>query len=329
MSDAAEKIEDQEPQATLGDALRAAFDEQAASESVEESAEPEAGEADVEAEAPQEAEVSAEPEVVPPEHWSDEDKQAFMQMDESGREWALRLEANAHKGIEEKATELKQYRDAFEPYKHLIPAGVSESQVIQQLLNAQAILQKNPVEGVKWLMRSYGVDEKQLMPSETPVADDDLYVDPQVKALQEKIELMQKQAEDRQSEAEQRRQNALYAEVQKFQNEVDDAGQLKHPHFQAVQGVMAGLINSGRAEDLEDAYAQAIWSVPEYREQELARQAKERAEAELQKKREAAEAAEKASKSVKGKTSAKAPTKPATIADDLAANYEKSIRGEL
>jgi hypothetical protein len=267
-------------------------------------------------------------EVAPPEHWSDEDKQAFVAMDESGREWALRLESNFHKGIEEKSKELKKFRDAIEPYKHLVPPGVAEEQVVQQLLNAQAYLQQNPVEGIKWLMQSYGVDEKQFAPAETPV-EDDLYIDPQVKALQDQIAELKRSNESSLQKAESERQRAYFAQIQSFKDETDDNGELLHPHFQAVSPVMSGLLTSGRAQTMEDAYQQAVWAVPEYREAEVERKIREHAEKQRQATQEAAEKAEKASKTVKGKQSANAAPKPRTMLDDLAENYEKSIRGDL
>lgn len=309
-----------EEQQSLTDALTAEFEKQAASDAPSEEDVAETVEAE-----PTEEVVD---EVTPPEHWSDEDKQAFVTMDESGREWALRLEANAHKGIEEKSLELKQFRDAFEPYKHLVPPGVSEAQVIQNLLNAQAVLQRSPVEGIKWLMRSYGVDEKQFNPTDT-VPDDDVYVDPEVRNLTQKVNQLTERAQNDLQRAEQERQQQVYAEIVKFRDTTDDDGNVLYPHFAQVQGVMAGLMQSGRAIDMESAYAEAVWAIPEYRDAVIAKQTKELAEKEMAASSVAAKKAIKAATSVSGKSSSKKSTGPRTVADSLAENYDKSIRGEL
>ena len=309
-----------EEQQSLTDALTAEFEKQAASDAPSEEDVAETVEAE-----PTEEVVD---EVTPPEHWSDEDKQAFVTMDESGREWALRLEANAHKGIEEKSLELKQFRDAFEPYKHLVPPGVSEAQVIQNLLNAQAVLQRSPVEGIKWLMRSYGVDEKQFNPTDT-VPDDDVYVDPEVRNLTQKVNQLTERAQNDLQRAEQERQQQVYAEIVKFRDTTDDDGNVLYPHFAQVQGVMAGLMQSGRAIDMESAYAEAVWAIPEYRDVVIAKQTKELAEKEMAASSVAAKKAIKAATSVSGKSSSKKSTGPRTVADSLAENYDKSIRGEL
>jgi hypothetical protein len=277
---------------------------------------------DVSAEAEPAKEVKAD-EVSPPKHWSDEDKEAFKAMDEGGREWALRLETNASKGIEKKSAELKTLRDAFEPYKHLFPAG-SEAQAIQQLFNAQVSLQTNPVEGIKWLMRSYGVDEKQFAPS-TEATDE--FQDPDVAALRAEIKELKTNSERNAQTAQVTQQNAMIAEINQFRD-AEDNGELLHPHYQEVVGVMSGLMQSGRADSLENAYEQAVWSLPEYRDSEVKKLSAEKAEADLKERTKEAEKAEKAAKTVTGANGATLETKPETLRDSLEAAYEQSVRGE-
>ena len=309
-------------QQSLAEALKAEFDKAVEEPQEEPEEEPE------QELAAEEPEVEAE-EVSPPEHWSDEDKTVFMELDERGRKFALSREKQFSKGIEEKSNELKTYREAIEPYKHLIPPGVSEAQVITQLLNAQSLLQRNPVEGVKWIMQSYGVDEKQFAPTEAVTTEDDPYVDPQMKALQDKIDQLTQQSEDRVKGAEIDRQNAMLAEIQRFQTETDDAGELLHPHFNNVYPVMAGLLQSGSAADMQEAYDKAVWAVPEYREHEVEKKATEFAEKQLAEKKAEAEKAAKAGKTVTGKKSAQEPTKPKTLAEELQENLRKSEAGQL
>lgn len=277
---------------------------------------------DVSAEAETESVKTVE--VSPPKHWSDEDKEAFTAMDDSGRNWALRLEANASKGIEKKSAELKTLRDAFEPYKHLFPAG-SEVAALQQLFNAQNSLQTNPVEGIKWLMRSYGVDEKQFAPS-TEATDE--FQDPDVAALRAEIKELKTTSERNAQNAQNTQQNAMIAEINQFRDAEDD-GEKSHPHFNEVSGVMSGLMQSGRADSLEVAYEQAVWSLPEYRDSEVQRLAAEKAESDLKERTVIAKKAEKTAATVTGANGATLEKKPATLTDALNEAYEKSVRGEL
>jgi len=306
--------EEVEEEVSLSDALSAAYDTDTAEESV--------AEADSQEE---------EEEVVPPEHWSREDQEAFRKMDKSGRDWALRLESNFTKGIEEKSRELKRFRDVIEPHKSLFPADVDETTIVQRLLNAQAFLQQNPVEGIKWLMKSYGVDEKQFRSTDGAVKqeEDDPYADPQVKALKEQVRQLTESQNAEARKAEMERQNALTAQIVQFKNAENDDGSLKHPHFDQVKSVMAGLIQSGRADTLEKAYDQAVWAVPEYRDSVVEQKAKEKAEESLREKAKIAEEAKKKARAVNGRSSAKTPEKPKTMTQALEEAYEKSIRGEL
>ncbi len=59
-----------------------------------------------------------------------------------------------------------------------------------------------------------------------------------------------------------RRQRMIDAQevLAAFANARDDAGELKHPHYEAVKAVIGALLGSGVASDLESAYEQAIWS---------------------------------------------------------------------
>jgi len=55
--------------------------------------------------------------------------------------------------------------------------------------------------------------------------------------------------------------DSLTSEVQKFASNT-----AKYPHFEACRGTMAQLLESGLAQDLDEAYGKAEWMVPEVRE---------------------------------------------------------------
>jgi len=310
---------------SLGEALSAAYDAQTAEPAVADETPPETEGASASDETEPEASSA---DLAPPEHWSAEDKESFLAMDESGRRWALRLEANAHKGIQAKSEELKRLRGPIDEFKHLFQ-GVDEAEGIRRLLNAQAVLQRNPVEGLRWLMQNLGVDEKQFIPSQKQPEDDDPFVDPAVKALKQEVQKLRADAENRQRNAQTAQYNAMVAEIQAFQNAADEQGNPLHPHAQQVMPTMAGLLQAGRATDLEDAYQKAVWALPEYREQALTQQVQEKLKEELAKTQKVADDAKKKAPVVNGRSSGKQAPKDATLRDSLSENYDKSMRGEL
>lgn len=310
---------------SLADALGAEFDRQTA-EPVE-AAPPVETQAKEDVSASDETDPEASTEdIAPPEHWSDEDKAAFLAMDESGRQWALRLEANAHKGIQAKSEELKRLRGPIDEYKHLFQ-GIDETEGLRRLLNAQQILQRNPTEGLRWLMKNLGVDEKQFAPQPQTPADDP-FVDPEIKALREKVKSLESNAETQLRNQQAARQNEMLARIQQFTSATDDQGNLMYPHAQKAFPTMAGLLQAGRATDLEDAYNQAIWALPEYRDEVIARQVEQKAKDELAKRVKDADEAKQKARAVNGKGSAKQPPKDQSVYDALSEAYDKSVRGE-
>lgn len=144
------------------------------------------------------------------------------------------------------------------------------------------------------------------------------YVDPRYEEMQRQMQAYQAQLEQtqgyltQQQQAQQRAQVEPYLrQIEEFQNATNEDGTPKHPYFQQVFPQMAELIRSGQSSDLESAYNEAVWAIPDARESLLAQQAK--AKAEQQNKE--ADKAEQAAKRVTAKSSGSKP--------------RKSIRSEL
>ncbi len=85
--------------------------------------------------------------------------------------------------------------------------------------------------------------------------------------------------------------------ISSFVSAVDDAGALKHPHYEAVKGVIGNLLRSGMASDLESAYEQAVWMNKDIRGELM----KAQTESELKTKADEAQKARQAGFNPKGK----------------------------
>ena len=308
---------------SIGASLDAAMDAQM--ESSEETDNVEI--ASKEAEGTVETEVEAVPEVVPPEHWSKDDQAAFVNWDQSTRDVTLRMDANFTKGLEEKANSLKRYADAIEPYRSLF-AGGDEIQAIERLFQAQAYLGQNPVEAIKWLAKSYGVDE-QFSSSQGEVKEDDPYIDPEVKRLRAELTKTQDDQTLRDRQLAHQQNNARLAVITEFKNAKDEQGKELHPNFDHLQPIMAGLLQSGRVADMEEAYQEAIKTMPEYIDSKIEARLKDESEKESKRLAEEADAAQKAKPVVNGKSDAKATPTKQSLEDALNENFDKSVRGEL
>lgn len=158
----------------------------------------------------------------------------------------------------------------LDPYMSTIQMqGQTPDQYMQTVLATADNLYKNPQETIKYLAAQYGVSfGEQSKESEE-------WVDPQVKALQEKIEQMeqankqsqfqqQQQTYQQQQSQAQAVQQQQQAAIESFKTATDGEGALKHPHFQDedVQQAMIFFGQQAQAKgeqpDPQALYSQAV-----------------------------------------------------------------------
>lgn len=147
-------------------------------------------------------------------------------------------------------------------------SGLDEFSGIQTLLAAQDVLERNPVEGISWLARSYGVNLQQLAGQTTqlqpgaegqpaPTAAPDLqaaltpYLE-QVRTLEQQLQAIT-QGNEAAKLADAR------AEVEAFKSKPENL------YFENVKEDVSRRLESGAAATLADAYEQAIWASAEIR----------------------------------------------------------------
>ena len=200
----------------------------------------------------------------------------------------MRRSEEMHKGLEqyrEKAQFGESVQRAIAPYAQNIQAsGVTPDIAVASLFQADHMLRNGTQEQksamfIK-LARDYGVDMNMAGQMQNTV-------NPEVYALQSQLQQMQGWIRQ-QSEARDRQEGeSLNREIQRF------ASDPKNVHFEMVRNEMAGLLQSGIASNLEDAYERAIYANPSVRARVLAEQ---QAKADAARKADAAQKAEAAKK---------------------------------
>lgn len=190
-----------------------------------------------------------------PSSWKTDIAQKWSDLPSEVRAEINRREADYHKGIES----YKEYsrvgqvmEQAISPYMRNIEAsGVQAPQAIHQLLKVEDALRNgDPVTKAQTLVnmaQQYGIDIAGLQNVPKP--------DPQVVQLQQRLDAQNAQFQQYQ----QRDQEVVLSEIEKFKNDPSNV------HFEAVQGDMALLLQSNRAESLKDAYDKAVWMRPDIR----------------------------------------------------------------
>lgn len=245
----------------------------------------------------------------PPKTWRPEAAAKFATLPPEVQQEVLKREEDIFKGLESYKADAsigKALKGVVQPYMHIFRAqGVDPMQQVSGLMRAHVALATGTPEQkqqfFQHLAKEYGVD----LGGEAP------YIDPQVAGLQKQLADLQSRLNGReQQEAEQAR-SKLQAEIDAF------ASDPAHQYFDEVANDIAGLLRSGAAKGLKDAYDKAIWANPITRAKEQARLT---AEAEAKAKAEAAERAKQARKAtganVKSSAKAASGTAPLGSIDD-------------
>lgn len=273
-----------------------------------------------------------------PEHWSSEDRETFSTQSEEVKTYLLKRHNEMESGFTKKSQELAeqrksvdsltQFMDKWEP--HTSSLGVPLVNGLEALLNHDRQLRTGTPEQKTQLLlqlaQQYGISMN------TPQVEDE-YTDPQLKTMQDQINMLNGNltARDQQAQqvVEQQRLSAVneaQAAVTTFKEVKDDSGNLKFPHFGTLEKDITALVQAGQAgtgdfnSQLEAAYDKALWMNPETREQLQQKQQSSQKAEDIKKQKEAAAQAKKSAKANKKGTSTKAekPKELPSLRDDLA-----------
>lgn len=240
-----------------------------------------------------------------------------------------RRESDFHNGLKQ----YKQDADTFKlldaeirPYEAMIRASGSTPQaLIRDFFNtAYQFKTGSPEAKVETLLsvaKAWNVDLGLLPAVQERVDAGQPIVPPEYRQLQQQFTALQETIAQREAREKQEREEAAQREQEEVTTQTRQWAVDKE-HYESVKLVMAGLLESGQAKDLDDAYNKATWAVPEVRTKLIAQQQ----EAERKLAAEKAAAAKKAaSTNVKprGTPPAKPNTKVGTMEDTLRAAYRK------
>lgn len=267
--------------------------------------------------APAQADQPAQPDPadVAPSSWKPDVAAKWADLPAEVKAEINRRETEYHKGIEQ----YKPYAQLGQEYERVLTpnmdmikqSGVQPAQALEYLFNAHRTLtygtpdQKR--EAIARIARDCQIDLKDI----TPAAP----IDPQVQQLmQERQQLQQFQRETLQQQ-----NQAVLNQIQEF------AQAPGHEHFEAVKQDMSVMLQSGMAQDLQDAYDKAVWARADLRKSLVEQQ---RTEAEKQAAEQARKArAKSAAGSVKGSPPSSSGALPsnASLEDTVAAAMDGLI----
>ena len=311
-----EAVETPEPTETpsLRESLETAFekDESETPEPAQPSAEPEtvvspASTPQTPAEVPgQEKPAAAPTELKAPNQWKPEVREHWNKIPRAVQEEIHRREADNMRLIGSVGPKI---RIADEVSGHIAPFaerlsqnGVSPSaflgDVFTTIRNLAGGSPEQKAEVVANIVQSYGIDLRAL----DTVLSKRISVPPEVAQARHIAARAQMVLQQNASQGQQRIQEQADQVVEQFQADP------KHEFLDDVRHLMADLVESGRVNNLEDAYSAAVWAYPETRKILLQREAQQRAVV----KNNRATAARRASSSVSG-----TPSLPGSVANTV------------
>ncbi len=222
-----------------------------------------------------------------PKTWRKEALAAWETLPQVVKDEVAKREEDMFKGIEtykQGAQIGENFRQVIAPHMdHLQRAGVNPYEEINGLLEYGKIMrfgtQGERMQLLSSIAQEYGLDLLEL--AETAPAQP--YVDPQVKALQDRINTLESTRQQDVSQREVQVRNEAQARIDAF------AANPKNEHFQTLEPEMAIFIKANPSMTLEEAYEKALWANPVTRVKEQQRQtaetlAKSKAHAEAAKK---------------------------------------------
>lgn len=269
--------------------------------------------------------VPVEPEIKPPSSWKPEAKEAYIKA-ERGEQLtpqeiklltaeANRRESDFHRGVESfksHAQRAREYEDALKPYQQTIQSlGLDGPAAAARMLQVEHTLRHaDPMTKAAMLQKiaqDYGID--MGMAQQVPQQD------PQTQYLMQQLnELRQTQQMWQNTIQQQEREKANY-ELTNFSSTGEKT------HFEAVRNDMADLLETGKAQSLEQAYEMAIWMRPDVR-QTLIEQQRIEAQKKYEEQQRATRA-KTASVSVKGSSPSSSGSQPVSgsLRDILQAQF--------
>lgn len=220
---------------------------------------------------------AAAPTAKAPESWSAPMKEKFGALDPSVQAYITQRETEAHRALTAQDAERqfgKQVKEITQPYMAQIQAeGGDPLKAYQLYLNTAHVLRgTNEVakaQSIAGVMQQFRVNPNLLLSvlqGGNVQNGMGLQPTPQQGLAPENVaQIVQAElAKQRQIQEEYQ----LQGEIEQFES---SAG---HEHFSQVKPVMAALLTSGQAADLQDAYDQACWANPEIRSILSSQQAK-------------------------------------------------------
>lgn len=203
--------------------------------------------------------------IAPPKEWSGHAKVRWEGLPRAVQEALIK----DYEQISEQRTRTSSLEQILEPRRNLLAANYgSLEQGVNYLFQVSDFAEKDPNGFIQWFAQQRGIPLSNLAPG-----TDQPEGNPLQAALNE-IQTLKRELQGLQTNIQSQNTHSLQSQIDAF------ASDPAHPYFNDVRIQMSGLMQSGAAKTLDDAYQMACWASPQIRaelqKQEFEKQEKER-----------------------------------------------------
>lgn len=248
----------------------------------------------------------AKPAIDAPVSWTAEQKAKWASLPPDTQAYIAQRDKESFEAISRAGNQIKAFEPigkVIEQFTHVFQKnGLQPHEGIARMMAVNEMLEANPETAIREIAKAYGVNlSGETAPNASP--ENARVADLEAKLAKVESHLTAQQRQQLQAE-----NNALAREIADFAKD--------KPHFESVRKVMAGLMSSGAAETMQDAYDKAIHADPTIRQ---SLQVEEQKAAEEKRKAEEAKRVSAAKKAagVNVKSSPGQSNAPKTLDDDL------------
>ena len=206
--------------------------------------------------------------IAPPPSWSAAAKADFDKLPDHIRKEVLKREADIERGKaqwQSGAERLNRLDAILGPRTDQIRMrGLDETQAIQALFAAQDLLDRDPIDGLRRLARTYGIDLRALAMAGAPQQPGGA-MPPQAQPPAHLTALARDVETLKGALAQQRQRSEAAQKAGALDHVAAFAADPANLYFENVRDRMSALLRAGAAKDIADAYQQATWADPDVR----------------------------------------------------------------
>jgi hypothetical protein len=204
----------------------------------------------------------------PPVGWTADAKAEWSTLSPALKAAVIKRETEIATGGRQWSEEKRRYEEIVSPVRQRAARlGISEQEGIQRLVAANDMLDRNPVQAIRWLAQSYGIDIASLTAS-GKADDSNSEQSPDLRALvRQELAPFLEPIQQRFVSEDQRQQQATTALVEDF------AASPGHEHFNAVSEDIMAILPHVKAANptwssqqvLQESYDRAVYANPSTR----------------------------------------------------------------